>query len=385
MVEGVLKHRRRLSIFLRLPLCCAAFATCTDLAQGPGQTGVTTATNDPGDFLRSLPVVDLHNDRSFFLTARQIPWPRCDSTQICAQRYKRAQYFFALFRPPPPYTAGRFGLSREQARQLDGMSHLDYLRQAIADLRAQTGIPISRDPQALGGAENRIFLGIEGAFLLDSGSKQRGSGDPATGLDAMIRELRSAGVSYIGLTWSNPNVYAGVAGEAQGLTERGRELVDLLLRRGMLLDLSHASDQSVRDVYRMTGGHYPLFFSHSSVRSICEHPRNLSDELLELVRASDGLVGVNFHTAYITCRNQADRKDVLRHIDYIARKYGVRHVALGGDFDGLIRLPRGLGGPPELHDLARDLWDAGYSRAEIEAIFFGNMRRVLRNAQINRD
>ena len=370
----------------RRVVMCAILVGCGFIVTCDGPYPETAdPAQDSADYITQLPVVDLHNDRSFFLTARQIPWTACDTTQICATRYEHAQYFFALFRPPPPYSPGRFGLSAAQARRLAGMSHFEYLQIALADLRKQTKLPISTDPNELGVAGSRIFLGIEGAFLLDDraiparGAAEAASQKPpeSAALQRMIGALRDAGVSYVGLTWSNANAYAGVAGDAQGLTPAGRELVRLLRENGLLIDLSHSSDQTVKDVFALTGGRMPLFFSHSSVRALCDHPRNLSDELLELVRASGGLVGINFHTAYITCSARATRADVLKHVQYIARRYGVGSVALGGDFDGLIQLPEGLGGPPEMYDLARDLQTAGFHREEIEAIFFRNARRVL--------
>lgn len=358
--------------------------------------GCSLEGQNDSDFIQQLPVVDLHNDRSFFLTARGIPWKRCEGVQICGTRYARAQYFFALFRPPPPYTPGRFGLNRRQTQRLAGISHYEYLQMALADLRESTGIPITRRPEDLGGSANRIFLGIEGAFLLDDrplksvvgadgpGKRQTISAPNSANLERMLVALKTAGVSYVGLTWSNKNAYAGVAGEPEGLSKRGRELVRMLGRHNMLVDLSHSSDQTVRDVFQLTGGQTPLFFSHSSVRALCDHPRNLSDELLRMVQASGGVVGINFHTAYITCQPAATRDDVRGHIEYIVQHYGVEHVALGGDFDGLIQLPEGLGGPPDLYLLARDLHAAGLTRAQIEAIFFGNVKRVLRKAQTSR-
>lgn len=353
--------------------------------------GCELAGESEGDFIARLPVVDLHNDRSFFLTARGIPWRDCRGVQICAENYARARYFFALFRPPPPYTKGRFGLSRARARNLAGMSHYAYLKRAIKDLREQTGLPISRDPAGLAATGGgRIYLGIEGAFLLDDRPPPAGfrwnskrasdhpGAPPLAEVETMLRELKAAGVSYIGLTWSNRNAYAGVAGESRGLTLRGREFVRLLRKHRIALDLSHSSDQTVRDVFRLSAGRVPLFFSHSSVRALCDHPRNLSDELLRLVRASGGVVGINFHAAYITCRGPAERADVREHIEYIVQRFGADHVALGGDFDGLIQLPEGLGGPPDLYLLAQDLRRAGLSRKQIEAIYFRNVQRVLR-------
>ena len=336
----------------------------------------------------TLPVVDFHNDRSFFLTAREIPWQRCRGVQICADRYRerdRAQYFFALFRPPPPYTPGRFGLSARQMRRLAGMSHYEYLTRAITDIENQLQLPVTRDPQELGAPGARIFLGLEGAFLLDDRRPPRAAdGRPPPNeeqLRDLLLRLRARGLSYVGLTWSNRNAFAGVAGEAVGLKPAGRRLVLLLRELGLLIDLSHASDQSVRDVRALLGRDYPLFFSHSSARALCDHPRNLGDSLLQLVRETGGLVAVNFHSAYITCSARARRADVVAHVQHIVRVAGILSVALGGDFDGLIQLPAGLGGPPDIYRLAEDLHAGGMSYSDLERLLYRNARRVLARAQ----
>jgi membrane dipeptidase len=242
---------------------------------------------------------------------------------------------------------------------------------------------LTDDPDRIGSNQALAYLGLEGAFLLNEGADEVPPDEAA--LDRMLKRLKAAGLSYVGLTWSNSNVYAGVAGESSGLSARGRVLVRLLIRNGLLIDLSHASDQTVLDLFHLTKGQYPLFFSHSSVRSLCEHPRNLSDSLLDRVRESGGLAGVNFHSVYVSCSATADREDVFRHLDYLKRRIGAEHTAFGSDFDGLIKLPEGLTHPADLVALARRMIHAGYSRSEIENIYFRNVQRVLKRVQSARE
>lgn len=343
-------------------ICIAALAWC-----GPAAEQVT----DQATFLKDLTVVDLHNDRSFFLTAAQIPWDDCSRTQLCARRITRDQYVFSIFRPPLPLTGGRFRLTNTQARRLNGMSHYEYLRAAIDELRRASQLPVLHD---LHGRNAGLLFGIEGAFLLSDGPLQQPPS--AQRLEEMITELKAMGVVYVGLVWSNENEYAGVAGTKDGLGARGRDLVRLLIRHGVLIDLSHASDATVQDVHTYTNGQYPLFFSHSSARSVCDHERNVSETQLRLVRETGGLVGVNFHVPYVSCAATADRGDVVRHIQAVVRDAGVEHAAFGGDFDGLIRLPEGLASPADVRKLAGDLLQAGFSRADVEQIAFRNFQRL---------
>lgn len=350
-----------------------------------GQNEDFPAPADVDRFVGALPATDLHNDRSFYLTARRIPWTDCSRASLCLDSYHRSQFFFALFRPPRPLRGGApWGIPAQRAAELNRLSHFQYLELAIRELRAQTRLPVTDDPDLIGSNQALAYLGLEGAFLLNEGADDIPPDEAA--LDGMLKRLKAAGLSYVGLTWSNANVYAGVAGPGSaGLSARGRTLVRLLIRNGLLIDLSHASDQTVQDVFTLTKGQYPLFFSHSSVRSLCDHPRNLSDPLLDLVRDSGGLVGVNFHSVYVSCSAAADREDVFRHLDYLKRRIGADHAAFGSDFDGLIKLPQGLTHPADLALLARRMIDAGYSRSDIENIYFRNVQRVLRRVRSARE
>lgn len=342
---------------------------------GPAAEQNAGADRSWAEFLAEPDYADLHNDRSFFLTARKVAWQDCSRVQFCAANYRRSNSFFSLWRPPRPIGAGPpWGLSPEQAARLNGMTHFEYLRTAIADLKA-AGLTISDDPDLIGRSKSHVFLGIEGAYLLNN----RDRGQPnASELKEILNLLQKEKVSYVALVWSNNNVYAGTSRQpGKGLTEKGRMLVRLLTEAGMLIDLSHASDKTVLDLHAFTGGRTPLFFSHSSARGLCNDPRNLSDRLLKLVRSTGGLVGVNFYTKYLTCSKKADIDAVADHIAYIRRITGPEHVALGSDFDGLISLPDGLKKPEQLGQLARLLERRGFDREEIKQIFYGNVKKFL--------
>ncbi len=377
------KRVRNLAAGLRVALLAGALGlACERGSAGQGDDFPLPA--DVDRFVGALPATDLHNDRSFYLTARRIPWTDCSRASLCLSSYQRSQFFFALFRPPRPLRGGApWGIPAARATQLNRLTHFQYLELAIRDLREQTRLPLTADPDQIGSQQALAYLGLEGAFLLNNAADDVPPDDAE--LDWMLKRLKAAGLSYVGLTWSNSNVYAGVAGERAGLSARGRALVRLLIRNGLLIDLSHASDQTVLDLFTLTKGQYPLFFSHSSVRSLCEHPRNLSDPLLDRVRESGGLAGVNFHSVYISCSSAADREDVFRHLDYLKRRIGAEHTAFGSDFDGLIKLPQGLTHPADLVALARRMIDAGYSRSDIENIYFRNVQRVLKRVRSARE
>ncbi|MCB1326481.1 MAG: membrane dipeptidase [Spirochaetales bacterium] len=333
-------------------------------------------------FVRNLTIVDLHNDRSFFLTAKHVDWPQCAGMNLCASRYSNAHFVFSIWRPPTPVRAGPpWALSREQAIGLNEQTPFAYIQRAIGELRTRTNLPVSNHSEQLRHRSESLLLGVEGAFLLSN--SENGAPPSVTELGAMLQRLRADGVLYVGLAWSNFNPYAGTAGQSRGLKPAGDELVRLLIANRLLIDLSHTSDQTVRDLYAGTGGAYPLFFSHSSVRALCGHDRNLSDELIRLVAASGGLIGINFYTRYLNCSGEATAEDLFRHIEHIRNLIGVDIIAFGSDYDGFAAVPPELRTPDDLRRFALRLLAAGYTRSEVEQIYSGNAISFLERWESN--
>lgn len=168
---------------------------------------------------------------------------------------------------------------------------------------------------------------------------------------ADLAELQARGLVMLGLTWSQSNRFAGSSGDGGGgLTVDGRALVDEARRRGLLLDVSHASDATAWAVCR--GAPAPVVASHSDARALHPHDRNLGDDLLRCIGESGGVVGLNFHAPFVG--EGADPAALARHAVHMAAVAGPGVLALGSDFDGWIRTPAGL---PHAGALGR-LWSA---------------------------
>ena len=238
---------------------------------------------------------------------------------------------------------------RETAARSEG--HLTLVRSA-ADL----GRFLARrtaDPTVVAG-----MLAIEGAHALD--------GDLAN-LDRLV----AAGYRIVGLAHFFDNAFAGSAhGIARGgLTGLGRELVAELERRRILVDLAHASPATIDDVLAIATR--PVIASHTGVRGVGDHDRNLNDEHLRGIAATGGVVGIGFWPT--ACGG--DTVDwIARSIAHAVAIAGAEHVGLGSDFDGAVPVPFDATGIALVTD---GLLDEGFSDDDVAAILGGNALRVL--------
>jgi membrane dipeptidase len=224
-----------------------------------------------------------------------------------------------------------------------------------------------------------------------------GDGPPAAvlhieGAEAIDPELEAlehwyaAGLRSLGPVWSRSNafghgvpfIFPSTPDTGPGLTPAGRALVARCAELGIMVDLSHLNEKGFWDVARVEPG--PLVASHSGVHAIAATSRNLTDAQLDAIGSTDGLVGIIYGCQFV----RPDLKDdpdtplamIAAHAAYVAERIGVRHVALGSDFDGTT-IPVELGDVAGLPKLLDALRDAGFTEADLEAIAWANWRRVL--------
>jgi membrane dipeptidase len=212
------------------------------------------------------------------------------------------------------------------------------------------------------------------------------------GAEAIDPELEAlehwyaAGLRSLGPVWSRSNAFGhGVpfifpAGPdtGPGLTPAGQALVKHCAELGIMIDLSHLNEKGFWDVARAEPG--PLVASHSGVHALAASTRNLTDDQLDAIGSSDGLVGIIYGCQFIRSDLEDDADTPLaviaQHAAYAAERIGVRHVALGSDFDGT-RIPAELGDVTGLPKLLDALRDAGFGDEDLEAIAWQNWRRVF--------
>jgi membrane dipeptidase len=191
--------------------------------------------------------------------------------------------------------------------------------------------------------------------------------------EATLDDLHRQGLTVLGLAWSFSNQFAGSSGDGGGgLTDLGRRLVESTHKMGILLDVSHASKQTVMET--CTDSPVPIIASHSNASSVHEHPRNLSDEEIRCIAESGGVIGLNFHRPFLG--GTQDIEQVVAHANHIASVGGHESVALGSDFDGLIQPAHGLASSADLGSLWTALRKNGWTRAQIDGLQGGNFFRA---------
>lgn len=219
------------------------------------------------------------------------------------------------------------------------------------------------------------ILHFEGAEAID------------TGLDA-LEVFYQAGLRSLGIVWSRPNAFGyGVPfrfphspDTGPGLTEAGKELVRACNRLGIMLDLSHLNEQGFWDVARLSDA--PLVATHTCVHAICPSTRNLTDKQLDAIKASEGMVGLNFEVSNLRADGHKDANtplDVMvRHIDYLVERVGIDGVGFGSDFDGGITPCQEIHDAAGLPKLLTALREHGYDDGALRKLAHENWLRVLR-------
>ncbi|XP_005411095.1 PREDICTED: dipeptidase 1 [Chinchilla lanigera] len=214
------------------------------------------------------------------------------------------------------------------------------------------------------------LVGVEGGHSIDSSL-------------GVLRALYHLGMRYLTLTHSCNTPWADNwlvdtgedEPESQGLSEFGESVVREMNRLGIMIDLAHVSVATMKAALQLSSA--PVIFSHSSAYQLCAHKRNVPDDVLQLVKATGSLVMVNFYTDYVSCSAQATLTQVADHLDYIKAVAGAEAVGLGGDYDGVTRLPVGLEDVSKYPDLVAELLQRNWTEAEIKGMLAENLLRVF--------
>jgi membrane dipeptidase len=285
------------------------------------------------------------------------------------------------------------------------LEQIDFVHRLVARYPDRLALARDADEVEAARASGRIaaLMGIEG-------------GHSIAGSLGVLRMLYEAGARYLTLTHFRNTPWADSATDEPkvgGLAPFGHEVVRECNRIGMLVDLSHVAPSTMDAALDTSVA--PAFFSHSSARALCDHPRNVPDPVLRRVRETEGVVMVTFVAGFLTedCRQWMDAllaterdidapsdspqwrderavwlranprppctfRDVADHVEHVREVAGVDCVGLGGDFDGMASPPDGLTDVAGYPNLLAELADRGWSDAELAKLTWHNAVRVLR-------
>ncbi|MEH6375175.1 dipeptidase [Streptomyces sp. KLMMK] len=365
------------------------------------------------ELLAAHPVVDGHND---------LPWALREQVRYDLDRrdIARDQSATGLHTDLPRLRAGGVGAqfwSVYVRTDLAGdaavsatLEQIDVVRQLVDRHPGALKLAFTADDMEAARAEGRIasLMGAEGGHSINCSL-------------ATLRALHRLGVRYMTLTHNDNIPWADSATDtpaAGGLTRFGEEVVREMNRIGMLVDLSHVSADTMRDALRVTEA--PVIFSHSSARAVCDHPRNVPDDVLGALAANGGVAMATFvpkfilpeavswtqaadenlrahglhhldtspramelHRAFEAERPRplATASTVADHLDHMREVAGVDHIGIGGDFDGTAFTPVDLADVAGYPNLVAELLRRGWSDTDLAKLTWRNAVRVLRDAE----
>ncbi|MFF4321106.1 dipeptidase [Streptomyces sp. NPDC001568] len=364
------------------------------------------------ELLAAYPVVDGHND---------LPWALREQVRYDLDRRDIAADQSAhLHTDIPRLRAGGVGAqfwsvyvrsdyTGDQAVSAT-LEQIDAVEQLIARYPRDLRLALTADDMEAARAEGRIasLMGAEGGHSINNSL-------------ATLRSLHRLGVRYMTLTHNDTIDWADSATDEPrhgGLSDFGREVVREMNRVGMLVDLSHVAATTMRDALAVSAA--PVIFSHSSARAVCDHPRNVPDDVLELLPANGGVAMVTFVPKFVLQaavdwtlaadenlrahgfhhldttpeamalhrafeerrpRPEATAATVADHLDHMREVAGVDHIGIGGDYDGTAFTPAGLDDVSGYPNLIAELLSRGWSTPDLAKLTWSNPVRALRDAE----
>lgn len=358
------------------------------------------------DFHKSLTVVDGHNDVIYesIIKGRDIG-KRLSKGHTDIPRLKEGGVdvqVFAVWSDDKKFPEGK---AYKHAN-----AQIDALEKAIKNNAHEIALAKNSEEiqQIVASGKIAAVIGVEGGNMIESSI-------------ANLEALYNRGTRYLTLTWNYNVPWASAAavevkqesGEGKGLTAHGKAIIRKMNELGMMVDLSHAGERTFYDVLSVTTK--PILVSHSNAYALTPHYRNLKDEQLEALKKNGGVVGVNFYSEFldsqyiarvkrlykeqfgdkadeklsvtqqylrlpIKLRRQADApfSKLMEHIDYLVKKVGVDHVAVGSDFDGIESSPQGLEDVSKFPVLTEALLERGYLKEDVAKIMGLNFLRLLK-------
>ncbi|MDQ7064295.1 MAG: dipeptidase [candidate division KSB1 bacterium] len=298
------------------------------------------------------------------------------------------------------YVAAKYAQKGGPKRAMEMMDAVYRMVEKFPD-RMEMASSVSDIYRIVGRGKIAALMGLEGGHALENSPH-------------ILRMFYRMGIRYITLTHSNTNDWCDSSTDKPrwgGLNELGEKIIAEMNRLGVMVDVSHISDEAFWDVIRVSKA--PVIASHSSCRAIADMQRNMSDDMIKAMAEKGGVIMINFGSSFLNPEwgkrtnyilqqirdkyrgdfgmwgkmwdemNKKDPlppatlKDLIDHIDHVVQLVGPDHVGLGSDFDGVSNLPVGMEDVSKLPAITYELLKRGYKEEDIRKILGGNLLRVM--------
>jgi membrane dipeptidase len=297
------------------------------------------------------------------------------------------------------------------------LDQIDAVRENVAKYPKEIVLARTADDVRRAHAQGKIaaLMGVEGGHMIGNDIR-------------MVRIFSDLGVRYMTLSHFYNDEWADSSTDKpahNGLTDHGKDIVREMNRQGMLVDISHVSDKTFYDALEISKA--PLIASHSSCRALCDHPRDMSDDMIKALAAKGGVIQINYEKSFIdqAYKDASDKatggvvemmatikkscgddeecaglemkkietrliaegklphvtwERIIDHIDHAVKLVGAEHVGLGSDFDGA-NMPEGMEDASKLPKITEALLRKGYSESDVRKILGENTLRILEQAE----
>ena len=255
----------------------------------------------------------------------------------------------------------------------DSLKQLDVLHSLAEQYPNDVALCLTPEDIRRAKADGKIgiVLAVEGGHMIDDSL-------------ANLRTYYRLGARYMTLAHFFNTSWSDSAGEApahDGLTPFGKQVVREMNRLGLIVDVSHTSDETFYAAVATSQA--PILASHSSVRALADHPRNMTDEMIKTLAAKGGVIQINFHAGYLAAPVPEGQKrppvpwtTIVDHIDHVVKLVGVNYVGIASDFDGA-PMPEGMEDTSRMPRITEELVRRGYSDTDVKKILGGNLLRLF--------
>lgn len=316
--------------------------------------------------------VDTHTDTPLWFTRGDFSVGKRKSNQVNIQKMEEGKLdsqFLAIFLAQKERDEASSQAAVEKCLKMIENTYAD-----VAKYQDACGIALTEEDALRLKAEGKkaFFLGIENGYAIGKDIKN-------------VKKFKDMGIQYMTLSHSYDNDICNSSSNTEdaskGLTAFGRKVVKEMNKVGMMIDVSHVSEGTFWDVIKYSKD--PIFASHSSVKALCDHDRNLTDDQLRALAKNGGVIQICIYDGYLNNdAKAASIDDIVKHIDHAVKVAGIDHVGIGSDFDGGGGV-LGCKGDNDLINITVKLIEKGYSEEDIRKIWGGNFFRVM-NQVINK-